>query len=444
MEKNLIKADLIIKNGLVVTINKEGQIIEDGAVAIKDDSIIAIGNSNQIMDQYFADQVIDAKDKIVMPGFVNSHTHLAMTVFRGMADDIKLTDWLHKYIFPAEKKHVSRKMVEVGTSLAVAEMIHGGTTCFNDMYYYQDVTAEIATEFGIRGIVSEGLIDFPVPNSPTPKDGMEFSAKMIEKHKKNPLIDFGIAVHAPYSCSENLMIDAKKIADYYDVNYHIHVAETKWEFDKMIAEQGKTPVQYLDSLGILSDNVIAAHGVWLTDEDIKIVAEKGVGIAHNPVCNMKISSGAARIPELFAVNAKVGLGTDGVASNNNLNMIQEMNTMAMLHKFNKMDPTVFSAEKVVRTATIGSAEVLRKDKEIGSLEVGKKADIILIETNLPNVTPIFNVYSSIVYSMLGNEVTDVIINGKQIMRNNILLTINENSIKHNAREFSKNINLQIS
>ena len=443
MDKNIITVDIIITNGQILTIDKEGKIINNGAIAIDKDIIIAIGNSDEILQKYTSGQIIDAQGKIVMPGFVNSHTHLAMTVFRGIADDITLLDWLHKYIFPAEAKYVTPKMVEIGSKLAMIEMIQGGTTCFNDMYYYEDEVAKAAIEIGMRGIVSEGLIDFPAPNSPTPQDGINYTKMLIDKYKNNSLVTVGVAVHAPYSCSDDLIVAAKEFAETNNVNYHIHVAETQWEVDTIKEEQNLTPVEYLDSLGVLSENVIAAHSVWLTPEDIEKYAKNGVGVAHNPVCNMKISSGVAPIPELLTAKVKVGLGTDGAASNNNLSMVQEMNTMSMLHKFTKMDPTVISAEDIVRIATIGSATVIGKVKEIGSLEVGKKADIILIDTSYPNMTPYYNPYAAIVYSMLGNEVSDVIINGKIILKNNVILTINEEKIKKQVTEMAKNIDLSI-
>lgn len=262
---------------------------------------------------------------------------------------------------------------------------------------------------------------------------------LIKKYKNDPLVTVGVAVHSPYTCAPSLIQEAKKLADDNNLPFHIHVSETKWEMDSIMETYHLTPVQYLDSLGVMSDNVIAAHCVWLTEEDIKIIAEKGVGVSHNPECNMKICSGVAPIPELMAANAEVGLGTDGAASNNNLNMIEEMHVMSLLHKLNTMNPTVLPAESVVRTSTIGSATVIGKQDEIGSLEIGKKADIILIDTNEPNATPIYDVYSAIVYTILGNEVTDVIINGKIIMRNDVILTIDENIVKQKVRDIAKEI-----
>jgi len=351
-----------------------------------------------------------------------------MTIFRGLADDIKLTEWLNDYIFPAEKRWVTKETVTTGSKIALAELIHGGTTCFNNMYYFEDITAKVANDIGVRGIVAEGLIDFPIANTNSLSDAFNYSEMLLKKYDNNSLVSAAVSAHSPYTCSEELIIESKKLADKYNAPFHIHVAETKWEFETFMTKYGLSSVQYLDKLGVLDENTIAAHGIWLTDDDINIIASKNVGIAHNPECNMKISSGIAPIPKFLNAGVKVGLGTDGAASNNNLSMIQELHTMSLLHKVNSMDPTVLPAEKVVRIATIGSAQVIGKSHLIGSIEKGKKADIIFIDYGFINAKPLFNVYSTIVYSLLGHEVSDVIINGKEIMRNNVILTMNEQSV----------------
>jgi len=423
------KVDILILNGLIVTIDKNSKIYKNGGIAISNEKIIYVGENKDVEEKYYAEKIINAQNKIVMPGLINSHTHLAMTVFRGIADDIKLSDWLNKYIFPAEQKFAKPEIVTLGSELAMIELIHGGTTCFNDMYYYQDITAEVAKKIGVRGIVSEGIIDFPVANSKNSAEGIQYTKNLLDKYKNDELISVGVAAHSPYTCSSDLIQKTKQLADEYNTIFHIHVAETKWELDTIIEKYNATPVQYLENLGVLSENTVAAHCVWLSEKDIDILQKRNVGVAHNPECNMKISSGVAPIPQLLNAKVKVGLGTDGAASNNNLNLIQEMHTMALLHKLNTLNPTVLDAETVVRIATIGSAQVLGKSDKIGSLEVGKKADIICIDKNFANVIPLYNVYSAIVYSLLGNEISDVIINGKIIMKDNIILTINENDVK---------------
>lgn len=431
--------DIIIKNATILTINEDSEIIENGYIAINKDKISAIGKMSELKANSKAKQIIDAKGKIAMPGFVNTHTHLAMTLFRGIADDIKLYDWLNKYIFPAERKFVSPESVEIGTNLAYAEMIKSGTTCFNDMYYFSDSTAQTAIKAGMRGVISEGIIDQKVANSNNSQEAIQYTKFLLDKYKDNELINIAVATHAPYSCTENTLIKSYELAEQYDSLFHIHLAETKWELEKFLAEKGMSSVNYLDKLGLLSHRTIAAHGVWLNDEEINLLKDRDVAIAHNPECNMKIASGIAPIPQLIDTGVRVGLGTDGVASNNNLNFIQEMRTMALLHKLNSSDPTTLPAEQIIRIATIGGAEVIGKEKEIGSLEIGKKADIILIDTDYPNAVPFYNIYSLIVYSLNGNEISDVIINGKIVMKNYTLTTIDEKEAMQKVSQFSKKI-----
>lgn len=441
---NKINVDLILKNGLILTIDSNKTIIENGAIAIENSQITDIDTTLNIEKKYQSAQTIDANGKIVMPGLINTHTHLAMTVFRGLVDDVALFDWLYKYIFPAEQKFVTPEIVELGVKLALIESIHAGTTCFNNMYYFEDVTAQVAKNIGFRGIVSEGLIDFPVANSPTPQDGIRYTQMLLEKYANDELINVAVGVHSPYTCSEDLLLNAKELANKYNALYHIHLSETKSEFDSFIEKYKLTPTQYLDKLQVLDSKTVAAHCVWLSQADKLLLANKQVGIAHNPECNLKISSGIAPIPELVSLKAKVGLGTDGVASNNNLNLIEEMHTMAIIHKVATMNPTTLPATKAIEIATIDGAKVLNLDKQIGSLEIGKKADIITLDYQQPHTTPMYNPYSSIAYSMLGNEVCDSIINGKIVMKDKKILTIDEQEVIRQISELSKKIGKEFS
>jgi 5-methylthioadenosine/S-adenosylhomocysteine deaminase len=433
----LKEATTIITNGIIVTVDSIGTIFPNGSVVINGDEIVAIGTSAEIAKIYYSDNIVDAKGKIVMPGLINCHTHLSMTLFRGIADDLELKDWLEKYIFPAEAEFMNAENVEIGSQLAMIEMIHTGTTTFNDMYFYEDKVAEVAKKIGMRGVVSESLIDFPVPNSKTSDEGISHIRKMVEKYKNDSLITVGLAVHSPYTCGPDLLKKAKKVATELNLIYNIHVAETKWEIDTINKLHHLTPVEYLDKLGVLDHKTIAAHGVWLTDNDINILSKRGVSVAHNPECNMKLSSGAAPIVKMVELNCNIGLGTDGVASNNNLNMFEEMHTMALLAKISTGNPTSIPAEKAIRIATIGGAKLLGKEKEIGSLEVGKKADIIIINANRPNTTPLYNVYSTLVYAINANDVNDVIINGKFVLRNSNILNISEEEVMSNVRKKSR-------
>lgn len=436
---NKINVDLILKNGLILTVDNNKKIIENGAIAVANSKIVDIDITQNIEKKYQSDKTFDAKGKIVMPGFINTHTHLAMTVFRGLVDDVALSDWLYKYIFPAEQKFINPEIVELGVKLALIESIHAGTTCFNNMYYFEDVTAQVAKKIGMRGIVSEGLIDFPVANSPSPQDGMRYTQMLLEKYADDQLIKVAVGVHSPYTCSEELLRNAKELANKYDALYHIHLSETKGEFDSFIEKYKLTPTQYLDKLQVLDNKTVAAHCVWLSEADKLLLANKQVGIAHNPECNLKISSGIAPIPDLIALNAKVGLGTDGVASNNNLYLIEELHTMAIVHKVSTMNPTTLPAKKAIEIATIDGAKVLNLDKITGSLEIGKKADIITLDYTQPHTSPMYNPYSSIVYSMLGNEVCDSVIDGKLIMNDKKILTINEQDVIEQINELAKKI-----
>lgn len=430
---NLKEVNTIITHGIIVTVDSVSSLYPDGAIAIDGDEIIAIGTSAEISGKYRSENVIDAKGKIVMPGMINCHTHLSMTLFRGLADDLQLQDWLTKYIFPAEADFMNGEAVELGAQLAMIEMIHSGTTTFNDMYFYEDNVAQVAKKIGMRGVVSESLIDFPVPNSKNSDEGIAYIRKMVGKYKNDSLITVGLAVHSPYTCGPELIKKAKKVANELNLNFHMHIAETQWEVDTIYKLYKMTPVEYLDKLGVLDNRTIAAHGVWLNDHDIDIFAQRGVSVAHNPECNMKLSSGAAPITKMLSMNCNVGLGTDGVASNNNLNMFEEMHTMALLAKHSTGNPTSIPAETAIRIATINGAKLLGKQKTIGSLEVGKKADIIIINATKPNTTPLYNVYSALVYSISGNDVTDVMINGKFVMRNSAMLNINEEEVMAKVR-----------
>ena len=431
--------DILIKNAYILTINSNFDIIENGFIGINKDKIAIIGHMSEFTSALNATKIVDAGGKLVMPGLINTHTHLAMTLFRGIADDIKLMDWLYKYIFPAEKKCVTPETVEVGVKLAIIELIKSGTTCFNDMYYFEDITAQVAIKSGMRGVVGEGIIDEGVANSANASEGLEYTAFLIDKYKNNDLIDVAVAVHAPYSASAETMQKAYALAQKNDVLFHIHLAETKWELEKFLSEYGMSSVEYVDKLGILGNKTVAAHGVWLNDKEIDLFATRGTGVAHNPECNMKIASGVAPIPKMLVKGVKVGLGTDGTASNNNLNMFQEMRTMALLHKLNSNDPTVIPARKAIEIATIGGAKLLHKEKEIGSLEIGKKADMIFIDLNHANTTPYYNIYSLLVYSLNGTEIADVMINGKFVMKDKQLLTIDEKEVYIKAKEISSRI-----
>lgn len=432
-------ADIIIHNTRLVTMDQDYRVYDDGAMAIKADRIVAIGSTAEITGTYRAPKMIDGRHKLVIPGIVNTHTHVPMTIFRGYADDLPLHEWLYEYIFPVESEFVTRENVRVGTKLAIAEMLRSGTTTFNDMYYFVDDIAEVVDISGIRAVLSESVIDFPVPNSPTPDDGLRIAEALIQKWNSHPRITISVSAHAPYTCAPELIQRAKALADKYQVPFNIHVSETRKEVEMIQQQYGFTPVGHLENLGVLGPNLIAAHGVHLTDEDIALLARYGASVAHNPECNMKLASGVAPIPELLRAGVKVGLGTDGVASNNDLDMFDEMNTAAILHKLKQDDPTVLDARTVFEIATIGGARVLGMETEIGSLEVGKKADVVILDLMKPHAHPLYNIYSLIVYSMKGSDVETVIVDGRLVMENYKLLMLDENGLYEKVEQVASQI-----
>ncbi len=422
------EVDVLIVNGTIVSMDSNRTILEPGTVAIKDGKIVAAETIGSPRSELKAKETIDATGKLVMPGLINTHTHAAMTIFRGYADDLPLMEWLQNYIWPAEAKYINADTVRLGTQLAAVEMIRSGTTTFNDMYFFEDEVAKAAKEIGIRAVVGEGLLDFPTPNKKTASEGLDYTEMLIKKWRNDPLITVAVAPHSPYTCSAELLKSAKNLSDKYGVPLHIHVSETEQELNDSRNKHGLTPFEYLDSLGFLGDNVIAAHSVHLTANDIQLIAARKVGVSHNPESNMKLASGVAPIPELLNAGAKIGLGTDGAASNNDLNMFEEMDTTAKLHKVFRKNSSVVDAKSVVEMATIGGARVLGLEKEIGSIEEGKRADVIIIDLDKPHLTPMYNPYSQIVYAVDGADVETVIIEGRIVMRDHKILTVDEEKI----------------
>ena len=434
------KADLIVSGGTVVTMDGRRVIYDDGAVVMKGDSIVAVGPRSELETKYSAAQTINAKDKLIVPGFINGHTHVPMTLFRGIHDDVTLNDWLYKYIFPAEAKNVNEVFVRWGTRLALAEQIRSGVTTFADMYYFEDAIAEETKAAGMRAVLGETFIDFPAPDNKSNAEMFTYTEKFLKKWQADPLIHAAPAPHSIYTCSQKTLQDSAALARKYHAPILIHVAEMKKERDDSLAKNGMSPVQYLDKLGILGHDVVAAHCIFVDEADRKTLAQRQVGCVHNPSSNMIIASGVAPVPEERAAGVAVGLGTDGPAgSNNDLNLMEEMDLAAKLAKVTRMDPLALTAQAVVEMATIDGAKALHMEKEIGSLETGKKADIVLISLDKPNAVPMYNVYSQLAYSLKGSDVETVIIGGHVIMRDRKLLTVNEEAAIAKAREYKKSI-----
>jgi len=425
--------DIIVENGTVLTMDEENAIHEKGFLCIKKDTISHIGSGDQ--DAFDAKKRIDAKDGLILPGLINGHTHAAMSLFRGLADDLPLMEWLNNYIFPAESR-MNGGFVSTGTKLACAEMILSGTTTFCDMYLFEEEVAEAAGEAGMRCVVGEVLYDFPSPNYGAIEKGFAYTESLIKKWQDDPIVSIAVEPHSLFTCSPDLLTTANKLALEYGVPLIIHLAETRSEVAEVKKRYGKNPVEHLRSLGILGPHLIADHCVHLDSHDIKTLAEHEVKVVHNPESNMKLASGVAPVPELLNEGVTVGLGTDGCASNNNLDLFTEMDMAAKLHKVHNMDPTFMDAITVLRMATIEGARALGLEGITGSLEVGKKGDVIVVDTQRPHLTPMYNPCSHLVYSARGNDVVHAIINGRQVMEDRDLLSLDLPEVMAHAREKS--------
>ena len=433
------RVDLLVLGGKIVTMDGSRRVIDEGGIAVTGGRIMAIGPRAEIEKAYTSRQRVNAAGKLIVPGLINGHTHIPMVLFRGLADDLDLQDWLTKYIFPAEAKNVSEDFVRAGTRLGLAEMIRGGTTTYCDMYYFEDAIADETAKAGVRGVLGETVIDFPVADNKTNAEAMAYVEKFVSHWQGNDLIIPAIAPHAPYTVSEEHLKAMRAFSDRTGAPIVTHISETKREVEDSIKAKGASPVDYLERIGFLNERVIAAHMVWPQAGEIEILKRRRVGIVHNPQSNMKLASGVAPVPRMLDEGILLGLGTDGAASNNDLNMWEEMDTAAKLHKVFSGDPKVISAQQAFELATIRGAAALHLEKEIGSLEKGKRADIVILERDDLNQIPLYNVYSDLVYATKASDVETVIINGRLVMRNRRLLTLNETAIKNGARIFRDRI-----
>jgi 5-methylthioadenosine/S-adenosylhomocysteine deaminase len=382
---------------------------------------------------------MDASGRLIMPGLINAHTHAPMTLFRGIADDLPLETWLYKYIWPAEAKWLSPDFVRLGTQLAAAEMIRSGTILFCDMYFFEDDIAEACKEAGIRVVIGEALVDFPTANCKTPEDQLKYTEYLLSQWHNDSLVIPSVQPHSPYAASAELMQRAKALADEYGVPYLLHVSETRSEVQESMEKYGRTPVARLADLGLLGPSTVAIHGVHLTDEDIELLAQYDVGVVHCPESQLKLASGFTPVPKLLEAGVKVGLGTDGAASNNDLDMFGEMGTAARVHKVMAGDPTVVHARQALSMATLEAARVLGLEKRLGSLEVGKRADLIVLDLDVPHMVPVYDITSHLVYAAHSGDVRTVIIDGRVVMRDRELLTLDEGEIFARARDLAGRI-----
>lgn len=424
---------------MVMTLDDKFTLHDRADVAIKGTKIVDIAPRTK----YRAKKTLDAAGKLVMPGLINCHTHSAMVMMRGLADDMPLDVWWNKFIFPIEKKLLDPEFVEIGAALAAVEMIKSGTTCFSDMYFFQAAAAPVYKRIGIRAILGEAVLDFATPDAADADATNRLTEELFAQWGGDDLIGLSVAPHAPYSCGEENLRQAKALADKHGLPLHIHIAETAGEVAEFQQKHGQTPVEYLARLKFLDENVMGVHCVHVTPADVKILRRHDVKIVHCQESNMKLASGYAPVVEMQFAGLTVALGTDGAASNNNLDMFDEMDSVAKFHKLIRNDPTVMEAKSVVRMVTTDAAKVIGRENALGSLAVGRTADLITIDLARPQLTPMYNPYSHLVYSAGGSEVDSAVINGQLVMENREMLTIDEDEVLDRANRLAHKIKAEV-
>ena len=427
------EVSLVITGATIVTMDAGGRVFSPGAVAVDGRDIVGVGGVESVKAQFSGRETIDGSGQVVIPGLINTHTHAPMVLYRGLADDLALMEWLQKYIFPAEAKTVSPEFVRAGTRLAALEMIQSGTTAYADMYYYEEEIAAATKEAGIRGVLGQTIIQFPVPDAKTPSEGIARATSFLQTWKGDELIVPAIAPHAMYTLDAATLKAIRAVADRERAPVIIHLAETQDEVKISREKYNATPVQYLESIAFWGPRTIAAHGVRLSPADIRLLARRHVGVSHNPESNMKLASGAAPVVELRKAGVAVGLGTDGAASNNDLDMFEAMRQAAFLAKHATGDPRAIPATTALQMATIEGARVLGMDREIGSLEAGKRADLAIVAMSAARQTPLYDPISHLVYTSRGDDVRTLVVNGKIVMRDRRVLTLDEASVLADAR-----------
>lgn len=433
------QADWIISARHVVTMDSQRRVITDGAVAVRAGEILAAGPKAEIQSKYLGKR-IDRGNAILMPGLINTHTHAPMSLFRGVADDLPLQQWLEKFIFPAESRNLNPEFIRWGTRLACLEMLLGGTTTYVDMYYFEDLIAEETKKAGMRAVLGETIIQFPVADAKSPKESLALTQKFFERFKNDPLITPAIAPHALYTNKDEDLKAARALANQYKLPLVIHLSETARENRDIIRARRMSPARTLDSLGVFDGWTIAAHSVHVDEADLAILKRKGTGVAHCPSSNMKLASGVAPVWRMLKLDIPVGLGTDGPAgSNNDFNLFEEADLASKLAKVSTMDPETLPAKKAIEMATIDGARAAGLSKKVGSLEAGKRADLIVVRLNQPHAVPMFDVYSQLAYALKASDVADVMVEGKWVVRNRQALTLNEQSIRLKAAEYQAKI-----
>ena len=435
----MLDIDLLISGDYILPMDTEWSVIRDGAVAVKNGKIVAVGPHDKLAGRYSAAKEIGGLYRAVLPGLVNAHTHVPMVYFRGMADDIPLKSWLEEHIWPAENSWLSDDFCYDAALLACLEMLKAGVTVYNNMYFFGDAVARATKEVGMRGIVGAGIVDFPTKTASTPAECLSNAEALLKNWSNDDLIVPSVAPHALYTCAPENMSSARKLAERYGAPLHVHLSETRWEVEEVRRRYGKTPIELLDSIGFLSERVLAAHCVWPSKSEIEILAKHRVGVAHCIESNLKLASGIAPITDMLSAGVKIALGTDGAASNNNMSILSEMSTAAKVHKTVSGDPTAMDSRTVLSMATRWGAEALGLGSLTGSLEEGKAADLIVLDLAKPHLTPLYNIYSHLAYAACASDVESVVVNGKLVMDGRKLLTADEDEILKKARMWENKI-----
>jgi 5-methylthioadenosine/S-adenosylhomocysteine deaminase len=438
------KADTILTNAIVLTMDADYHIFEPGAVAIKDDSILAVGSVDELTANFTATETIDCNGEVLMPGLINAHTHVPMTLLRGLADDLRLDVWLLGYMMPVEREFVSPEFVRLGTRLGCVEQIRSGITCFADMYYFEEEVAKATAEVGLRAICSQTVLKFPAPDARSYEESLEAARDFIKNWKGHPLIVPSVAPHAPYTCTEDILQATAALAVEFDVPLHTHLAETASEVENSKEEYGMPVIPYAKKQNLFDAKIFAAHCVHVDDGEIHTLHHHNVGVAHNPSSNLKLASGVAPVTKMLDFGVKVGIGTDGPASNNDLDMFEEVRLAAFLAKGFSGDPTALPARTALSMATRIGAQAIHLEDIIGSLEPGKRADLIIVNVSPLHNTPRFRrdpdgIYAQLVYAAKSNDVTNVMVNGQWLMRDHELLTLQEDDLLAQAEDYAHRI-----
>lgn len=438
MEKKK-KVDCIVRADYVLPIDAGFTVISDGAVAVDQGKIADVSGSAEIFSRYESDNIIGGSNKVIIPGLVNTHTHAAMVYFRGLADDLPLKEWLENHIWPAEAKWLSTAFVSDAVELACLEMLKAGITTYNDMYFFEEAAAITTRRMGMRAVLGAGVVDFSTVSAKTPDQYFENAERFVRDWKGEELITPCIAPHSVYTCEPETLRRARRLADKYGLLLHIHLSETEWEAGEMMVRYGKRPVEHLEAIGFLNENVLAVHCVWIEDNEIELLAKRSVGVSHCMESNLKLAAGFAPVVTMLMSGIKVTFGTDGAASNNDLNVLSEMSTTAKVHKALSNNPTVLDAKTALLMATRWGAEALGLGSITGSIEIGKAADLVVMNLDQPHLTPIYDIYSHIVYAARASDVETVIVGGKVVVKDGGLCNGDEERIMEKAREWSVKI-----